>query len=203
MWTVNSSWPAAAHRVIPKVHVTRMASNKTIPRIVPKMILSPLSLLPVDDLRILPKYGLGPRPTPTMVRRRLSMSLEHPMQVVLCIDDNEDVLQVLETLLHDKGYKVLTASSGAHGLELAALGAVDVVVLDYEMPGLNGHDVAVALRQHEPHIPIVMFSGAIDIPRRTLDLVDTVVSKGDLYGFSQIAHFLESLPLMSTPALSG
>ena len=166
------------------------------------MIRPPLFLLPVADLRLVAKYELGPRPTPTEVRRSLSMSLGHPIQI-LCIDDNEDVLQVLEMLLQDKGYKVVTASSGAHGLELATLGAVDVVVLDYEMPGLNGHDVAVALRQHEPQIPIVLFSGAIDIPRSTLDLVDTVVSKGDLYGFSQIAHFVDNLPSMSAAALSG
>lgn len=122
--------------------------------------------------------------------------------VVLCIDDNEDVLQLLDMLLHDEGYTVLTASSGARGLELAALEPVDVVILDYEMPGMNGHDVAVALKRWEPQIPIVMFSGAIDIPSQTLTLVDAFVPKGDLSGFSSIAHLIGTLPSSTAASLA-
>lgn len=130
------------------------------------------------------------------------MSSKRSTSVVLCIDDNEDVLQILEMLLHDQGYTVLTASSGARGLELAALEPVDVVILDYEMPGMNGHDVAVALRQWEPQIPIVMFSGAIDIPRKTLNLVDAFVSKGGLAAFSSITRLVGNLPVAAASSLS-
>lgn len=131
------------------------------------------------------------------------MSSSRSPNIVLCIDDNEDVLQLLEMLLHDRGYTVLTASSGARGLELATLEPVDVVILDYEMPGLNGHDVAIALRRWEPQIPIVMFSGAVDIPSQTLKLVDAFVSKGGLASFSSVTQLVGSLPSAALPSLSG
>lgn len=122
------------------------------------------------------------------------MSSSRSTNVVLCIDDNEDVLELLELLLNDRGYTVLKASSGTRGLELAAIEPVDAVILDYEMPGLNGHDVAVELRRWEPQISIVMFSGAIDIPNQTLSLVDAFVSKGALSAFSSVTQILGSLP---------
>lgn len=130
------------------------------------------------------------------------MTSSRSTQVVLCIDDSQDVLELLEILLKDRGYTVLTASSGSRGLELAAIEPVDVVILDYEMPGLNGHDVAVELRRWEPQIPIVMFSGAIDIPNQTLRLVDAFVSKGGLSAFSSVAKLIGSLPSPGVPSLS-
>lgn len=129
------------------------------------------------------------------------MPAERRTNVVLCIDDNEDVLQLLEMFLHDRAYRVLTASTGARGLELAALDHADVVVLDYEMPGMNGHQVAVALRRRQTHIPIVMFSGAVDIPRETLELVDAFVPKSGLSGYSTLALLIASLSPMPTPGV--
>lgn len=126
------------------------------------------------------------------------MSSKRSTTVVLCIDDNEDILEVLRMLLEDEGFTVLTASSGARGLELAANDPVDVVILDYDMPGMNGHDVAVALREWEPQIPIVMFSGAIDIPSQTLRLVNAFVSKSALGSFSSVTQLIGSLPLAAT-----
>ncbi len=58
--------------------------------------------------------------------------------VLLCIDDDEDVLECEKSFLESFGYTVLTASSGCKGLELASMYAVDVVVVDYFMPEMNG-----------------------------------------------------------------
>jgi len=63
-------------------------------------------------------------------------------QIVLCIDDNQDLLECEKALLESMGYTVLTALSGEKGLELASLHAVDVVVIDYFMPEMNGLEVA-------------------------------------------------------------
>lgn len=131
------------------------------------------------------------------------MSSKRSTSVVLCIDDNEDILELLQLLLQDEGFTVLTASSGAKGLELASLEPVDVVILDYDMPGMNGHDVAVALKKWEPQISIVMFSGAIDIPSQTLSLVDAFVSKSALGSFSAVAHLIGNLPSATAPGLSA
>ena len=58
--------------------------------------------------------------------------------VLLCIDDNEDVLECEKSFLETFGYTVLTAPSGGKGLELASIHSVDVVIVDYFMPEMNG-----------------------------------------------------------------
>ncbi len=85
--------------------------------------------------------------------------------VVLCIDDNEEVLECEKSFLESFGYTVLTAASGGKGLELASKHSVDVVILDYLMPEMNGQEVAIAMRRLKPLAPIILLTGAVDSPR--------------------------------------
>jgi len=82
-----------------------------------------------------------------------SVHLEPPIGVVLCIDDNQDVLECERTFLESFGYTVLTAPSGSRGLELVSLQSVDVVIVDYFMPEMNGQEVAIEMsglcRKHQ------------------------------------------------------
>ena len=55
---------------------------------------------------------------------------------------------------------------------------IDGVILDFHMPGMNGHNVAAAIKKCRPDIRIVMFSGS-EIPEETCDLVDAVVLMTD------------------------
>ena len=100
--------------------------------------------------------------------------------VVLCIDDNQDVLECEKAFLESFGYTVLTAPSGGKGLELASIHSVDVVIVDYFMPGMNGHEVAIEMRRLRPRAPIIMLSGAVDVPEQALKLVDAFVAKDRL-----------------------
>lgn len=100
--------------------------------------------------------------------------------VVLCIDDNEDLLECEKSFLETFGYTVLAAASGGRGLELASLHAVDLVIVDYLMPEMNGYDVVVEMRRLKPETPIIMLSASVDIPRQVLKLVDAFVSKDHL-----------------------
>jgi CheY-like chemotaxis protein len=101
-------------------------------------------------------------------------------QIVLCIDDDQDLLDCEQALLESFGFTVLTAPSGGKGLELAATHSVDVVVVDYFMPEMNGQEVAIEMRRLKPQAPIIMVSGAVDIPEQALELVDAFVAKGRL-----------------------
>jgi CheY-like chemotaxis protein len=56
------------------------------------------------------------------------------------------------------------------------MSSFDAVLLDYEMPEMNGHDVAVEIRRMRPTTPVVMFS-ASEIPAETYKLVDAVLLK--------------------------
>ena len=67
------------------------------------------------------------------------------------------------------GNTVLTALSGSKGLELASTHPVDVVIVDYCMPEMNGPEVAIEIKRLRPHAPIIMLSGAVDIPKKSLE----------------------------------
>lgn len=100
--------------------------------------------------------------------------------VVLCIDDNQDVLECEKSFLESFGYTVLTAASGNKGLELASTHSVDVVILDYFMPEMNGQEVAIEMRRIRPQAPIIMLSGAVDVPQQALKQVDAFIAKDRL-----------------------
>jgi CheY-like chemotaxis protein len=100
--------------------------------------------------------------------------------VILCIDDNPDMLECERAFLESFGYTVLTAPNGGKGLELVSLFSVDVVIVDYLMPTMNGQEVAIELRRLRPQAPIIMLSGATDIPERALQSVDAFIAKDRL-----------------------
>jgi CheY-like chemotaxis protein len=97
--------------------------------------------------------------------------------VLLCIDDSPDLLECEKEFLETFGYTVLTAPSGSKGLELATIHAVDVVIVDYFMPEMNGHEFAVEMRRLSPQAPIIMLSGTVDVPKQALKLVDAFIAK--------------------------
>jgi len=110
----------------------------------------------------------------------LSTHPELSSGVVLCIDDNRDVLECEKAFLETFGYTGLTAPSGSKGLELASAHSVDVVIVDYFMPGMSGPEVAIEMRRLRPQAPIIMLSGAVDVPEHALKLVDAFVAKDRL-----------------------
>jgi CheY-like chemotaxis protein len=101
-------------------------------------------------------------------------------KVLLCIDDNEDVLECEKEFLESFGYTVLTALSGGKGLELASIHSVDVVIVDYFMPEMDGQDVAIEMRRLMPQAPIIMLSGAVEVPKQVLQCVDAFIAKDRL-----------------------
>ncbi|MFZ0289508.1 MAG: response regulator [Candidatus Sulfotelmatobacter sp.] len=100
--------------------------------------------------------------------------------VVLCIDDNEDVLECEKSFLESFGYTVLTAPSSSKGLELASMHSVDVVIVDYPMPEMNGQELAFEIKRLRPLAPIIMLTGAVNVPEQALNLVDALIAKDRL-----------------------
>jgi CheY-like chemotaxis protein len=98
---------------------------------------------------------------------------------ILCIDDDRTGLLIRKMMLEAVGYEALTAASGQEGLELLKSSGVSAVILDYQMPSMNGAEVARTIRQQWPELPIVMLSGFPDeIPDDALKLVNAFVVKG-------------------------
>ena len=116
----------------------------------------------------------------TLGAMRSNVRSTRQSKIVLCIDDNEDLLECEKAFLESFGYTVLTAPSGGKGLELASIHSVDVVIVDYVMPEMNGHEVALKMRRLRPQAPIIMLSGAVDVPEQALKCVDAFVAKDRL-----------------------
>jgi CheY-like chemotaxis protein len=100
-------------------------------------------------------------------------------RVLLCIDDDETQVLMQRALLHSKGYDVVVATGGRDGLAAFGNHHVDLVVVDYRMPDLDGGVVARRLKEKNPQIPIVMFTGVDDISSEDLSAVNSLVKKGD------------------------
>ena len=79
--------------------------------------------------------------------------------------------------LENNGYNVLEATGGDEGLQLFRTNAVDAVVLDYQMPGMNGDVVAARMKRIKSHIPILLLSAYGPLPERKLESVDTFLTK--------------------------
>ena len=97
-------------------------------------------------------------------------------RIILCIDDDEAILSYEKALLERSGYAVLTASSPQKGLRLATTCNCDAVLLDYEMPGMNGDEVALAIKRLRPELLVILLSGS-DVPTHALASVDAFVPK--------------------------
>lgn len=96
-------------------------------------------------------------PFPAPPARGLAPALEAP---VLVIDDQDGVRQVARGYLEAAGYRVLEAASGNSALamirEQPRIGAA---LIDLTMPGMSGYEVAMALREQLPTLPMVIMSG--------------------------------------------
>src|SRR5262249_45029819 len=100
-------------------------------------------------------------------------------EFILCVDDETTGLSVRKMILESQGYRVVTAENGLDGLAIFSAEHIDLVVLDYKMPGMNGDVVAERMKQLKPSIPILMISAYVDLPSETLALVDKYLTKGE------------------------
>jgi two-component system, cell cycle response regulator DivK len=76
---------------------------------------------------------------------------------ILLIEDNEQNRYLATYLLEAQGYTVVSAEDGPKGIELALKTRYDLILLDIQLPGMDGYDVAKTLRTHEftAEVPIV------------------------------------------------
>jgi DNA-binding NtrC family response regulator len=90
------------------------------------------------------------------------------MADVLLVDDDHDVAELLTDVLRAEGHEVRVAYDGREGLASIAQKAPDLVLLDVEMPVLDGPGMAWRLFVHDcgdENIPLVLSSGILDLPQ--------------------------------------
>ena len=80
---------------------------------------------------------------------------------ILVIDDEQDVLEVVKTMLETIDFKVYTASSGREGIEFFRNNAdnIDIILMDITMPNMNGEEAFRKIRKISADIPVIFSSG--------------------------------------------
>jgi CheY-like chemotaxis protein len=82
-------------------------------------------------------------------------------ETILLIDDEPTVLTMWSDFLVDRGYTVITAENGPIGIEQyrKMRHVIDLVILDYIMPGMNGKEVLEALKKIDDGVKVLIASG--------------------------------------------
>lgn len=105
---------------------------------------------------------------------------DHPAQAnILVVDDTPANLNVLSSILTQQGYKVRPANSGELALMVVQHAAPDLILLDIQMPGLDGLEVCKRLKEQDQtrNIPIIFISALDDV----LDKVEAFEAGGADY----------------------
>ena len=93
--------------------------------------------------------------SPTKLHRRSA--------IILLVDDDNAVREVTAAILRDLGYVVLEVGSGGAALDvLDGEAQVELVLLDFAMPGMNGMDVARQVQSKHPTLPVLFITGYAD-----------------------------------------
>ena len=103
------------------------------------------------------------------------MAKRHEIKTVLIIEDEADIRNFASRMLELEGYRVLQAEDGDTGLKLARGNHVDLMLLDFKLPGRDGLAVLAQVKG-EPElsaIPVIMFSASAEAVRR-----DKALSEG-------------------------
>jgi len=102
------------------------------------------------------------------------------MPTILCVDNDPNFLELEKSILETNGYTVLIASDGPTGITLASKSPIDVVVLAFKMPGMDGGEVAEVLWRNQRDLPIVICTGFFDaVPEALRWFADACVAKRD------------------------
>jgi two-component system nitrogen regulation response regulator NtrX len=80
-------------------------------------------------------------------------------RTILIVDDEESIIQSLQGILSDEGFDVISATSGSSAVEMIDEMMPDLVLLDIWMPGIDGIETLVKIKEGHPQLPVVMMSG--------------------------------------------
>ena len=99
--------------------------------------------------------------------------------VVLCVDDDPGMRELYQEMLSRNGYEAITVDNGYHALTVCQFkGNLDLVIVDLEMPGMDGNELAERLKMLNPLLPIMMVSGTNPDFEQTSPYIDAAIMKG-------------------------
>ncbi|MFZ6748451.1 EAL domain-containing protein [Undibacterium sp. Ren11W] len=106
------------------------------------------------------------------------LRLSKPEKTLLLVDDEQNIVSSLKRLLRRDGYHILTANSGAEGLEILAANKVDVIISDQRMPGMTGVEFLRNVKEGYPETVRMVLSGYTE-----LNSVTDAINEGAVFRF--------------------
>jgi CheY-like chemotaxis protein len=122
---------------------------------------------------------------------------------LLCVDDDPGIREFYARLFETHGYDVVLAGSGRQALKLFHCGKrpIDAVITDYDMPEMNGPELALELKHSNPALPVIMVSGSRPVLEEAIHFVDAALPQNA--PIQQILNEIEGLltvAALSTPS---
>ena len=113
---------------------------------------------------------------------------------ILVVDDDEIVRCVVAKMISRLGYEVLSTDSGEKGLNLLLKNQFDLVITDFDMPGMDGIELAIRIKKKSPFTLVILMTG--HEKNSTLDKlngssVDQALFKP--FGLQEIAQKIQSV----------
>ena len=104
--------------------------------------------------------------------------MEQTNRLILCVDDEREILNAFQRSLRKKADRILTASSGEEGLALLEEHAPGVIVSDMRMPGMNGTEFLNRVLEFAPHAFRILLTGHAD-----MEAAISAINKGEIHRY--------------------
>src|SRR5258708_30098489 len=100
------------------------------------------------------------------------------MATVFYVDDNPKSRRLLTSILEERGFEVISADNPVEALDRADELDFDLALLDYQMPGMMGTELARQLKIRCTDVPVVVISGLASLPAGDLGFVNAHLGHG-------------------------
>ncbi len=101
---------------------------------------------------------------------------------LLWVDDSNILLSLYKAVFEKFGFVVSAVSSPTEALKEDSLAIADVAILDFDMPEMNGAELARRIKERHPYLPVILYSGSSSMPESTNRFVDAICTKGMPHG---------------------
>lgn len=96
---------------------------------------------------------------------------------IIVVDDERTIVETLVEILNGEGFEAMAAGNGGAALELARTFKPEIVISDVVLPGLNGVEIGIQIREMLPECRIILFSGQA----ATVDLLKQARDRGNSF----------------------
>jgi len=120
-------------------------------------------------------------------------------QTVLVVDDDALIRSFEAELLSTEGYKVLQAQSAVEALRLAGTETIHLLLTDFQMPDVDGLELAQRLRSVQPETPVLMVSGSLGLNDNRIENLARFELLTKPFELDELLHKVRSLIQAEAP----